>query len=190
LTRLQFSDQRGVVGLEAGQTSCSGERLVVTEEAQDGVGLGKRQVVLQRGASGNAGAVGHLVTAVPQIPNHQFLADLCTLQQRFQPAIMLHPVGQRIADQADSFSAGERRRRIDGRIRRLPLQAQGYHHTGYQPPRSLPPDHSDTPPFAGSSAIALPVEAPKQTLRPAAAARGPAESRDKPQGVQPRGGNL
>ncbi len=53
---------------------------------------------------GRAKSDRQLVGGVAQVANRQLKAGKPALEHRLQPAVVLHPVGQRIADQADVVS--------------------------------------------------------------------------------------
>jgi hypothetical protein len=46
----------------------------------------------------------NLVAGITEIPNDQFMAWEARLDERLQPPVMLHPLGQRIADDANVVS--------------------------------------------------------------------------------------
>ena len=68
----------------------------------------------------------HLVAAVAQVAEHQVVLRIASVNQRLEPTGMLHPLGQRVADQADVVSLAKfERRRSSGGLREARVQRQG-----------------------------------------------------------------
>ena len=75
------------------------ERLVVAEERDNHVRLGNLQVFVRINESAVARPAVHLVTGKAVIAKHNLVLRQGRLHVAFQPAVMLHAFGQRVADQ-------------------------------------------------------------------------------------------
>ena len=110
--------------LERLQPFFAGEGLVVAEEGENHVGLGAVEPVVGTAEVGRAqplveiGVVGeaaHLVGGKAEVAEHEVLLGKATVEERFQPAVVLHAVGQRVADVANMIALAEFQRRRGGR---------------------------------------------------------------------------
>ena len=90
------------------------ERLVVAEHREDDVGLRQRQILVRRHEPLVARAVVDLVAGVAVIADDQLQVRQFRGQVRFHPAVVLHAVGQAVADQHDVIALLE----AHGRCRR------------------------------------------------------------------------
>ena len=91
------------------------ERLVEAEEGEDRTGLDPRQPFLGRTEILRAGPHRHFVAGEAKIAHHQPVRRIARVDHRLQPAVMLHAVGQRIADERDVLARVGRKRRGRGR---------------------------------------------------------------------------
>ena len=48
-----------------------------------------------------------LITAISKVSDNQMMVGKLSLKQSFQPAVMLHPFGKRVSDQADMIPFAE-----------------------------------------------------------------------------------
>ena len=91
----------------------TGERLVQPEHCQQNIGLVIAEVVAVVGEVGTARSQIDLVGRPAQIADDQFFVRKAALQQSLEVSVVLHPLGQRVANDHDFVA------RIDGHPRRL-----------------------------------------------------------------------
>ena len=118
LLREGVRDPAGQVLLESLETGLTGERLVVAEEREHDVSLGvdageaivfvaanrlrqPAQPLVGRAEVLRARAGVDLIAAEPEVAHDQPVLRIARLEHRLEPAVVLHPLGQRVADDAD-----------------------------------------------------------------------------------------
>ena len=94
-------DHRAQVVLELGDAAFTGERLVVAEVGEDDIRLAELEVIFGGGESLLARAGGHGVAREGQVAEDEFLLRQLALNEGFHPSVVLHPVGQAVADFTD-----------------------------------------------------------------------------------------
>ena len=77
------------------------ERLVVTPERKDHIRLGNLEIRVGTREPAVARPVVHLVTAEALIAEHQFLVGHCGLRVALEPAVVLHALRERVANEDD-----------------------------------------------------------------------------------------
>ena len=87
--------------LELRQAIGSVEGFIVSEECEKHVRTLFRQPVIGRAKSLRTQAHREFIPRESQVPEHEPMAWKPRVQKRFQPAGMLHPLGERIADRAN-----------------------------------------------------------------------------------------
>ena len=108
------------VFLELGQAGRAGERFVEAEDSEEDVGL----FVLERMAvvveMGLARPERELVGRIAQVVDNQLELREAGVQQRLKMPVILHPLGQRVADQDDPVPFLKLELRRIGRQPRVP----------------------------------------------------------------------
>ena len=77
------------------------EGLDEPEECEDHVGLAVREVLVTAAEAGRALLDRQLVGREPEVAKRELQAGEPPLESRLEPAVVLHALGQRIADEAD-----------------------------------------------------------------------------------------
>ena len=138
------------VVLEFGEAGRAGERFVEAEGGDEDVGL----FVLERVAvvveMGLARPQGQLVGRIAQVVDHQLELGEAGVQQRLEVAVILHPLGQRVADQDDPVALFELELRRVRRHRRVPERPA---------PSRRPGNKSQTVISLASPSLFVPLEA-------------------------------
>jgi hypothetical protein len=101
VSTLCLLDELLEVFLERRDTGRPFERFVVTEECEDDVRLLMLQPIVGRAEALGPLAHRQLVAREAQIAEDEIVTGKRGINQRLEPARMLHAVGQRIADNAD-----------------------------------------------------------------------------------------
>ena len=91
-------DEGVEVLLERLQPVLAGERLVVAEEGEDDVGLRPGQPLVGGAEVGRAEAEGQFIAGEAEVADDELVLGKASLEVRLQPAVVLHPVGQGVAD--------------------------------------------------------------------------------------------
>ena len=87
--------------LEFLEPGIAAERLVESKESKDHIGFGFRQPLVGRPKVFRAMAGDHLIAGHGKIAKHQVvLGKLCD-DECLEPAVVLHPVGERVANDCD-----------------------------------------------------------------------------------------
>ncbi len=104
--------------LELGQTFFSAKRFVVAEEGENNVRFAARQPFIGAAEHRRAQADCQFIAGEAQVAKHQFMPWKTALDENFQPAVMLHAIGERVADQGNVVALRKFQRR--------PLQRRGH----------------------------------------------------------------
>ena len=75
--------------------------LVVAEEGKNNISLVELQPLVRAAEAVRAEAEHQLVAGVTEIAHDQLMPGKAGLQERFQPTVVLHAIGQGVADDAD-----------------------------------------------------------------------------------------
>ena len=102
--RKRVLDELVEIALEFGESFGTGERFVVTEKGENHIGFVLGQMLVGRAEAGRAESKGQFVAGKAQVANHQFMFGKSSLNSRFEPTVMLHPLGERVADQAEMIA--------------------------------------------------------------------------------------
>jgi hypothetical protein len=149
LLRERVLDERVEVGFELRQAGLAGPRLVVPEEGEDHVGVGagllepvrvhhalvgdqvrlrhrglRAEPLVRRAEVLVPQPDGQLVRGVPEVADGEVEVGVAGVEQGFEPPVVLHAVGERVADDADvvallQLERGDGRRVRGGRGRGL-----------------------------------------------------------------------
>ena len=84
--------------MNAAKPFLAGERLVVAEEGEDDVGLRPGQPLVGRAEVGRAEPEGQFIAGEAEVADDELVLGEASLEVRLQPAVVLHPVGQGVAD--------------------------------------------------------------------------------------------
>ena len=110
-------DERIEVFLEGLQPFLAGKRLVIAEEGEDNVGLRLGQPLVGRTEVGRAQAKGQFIAGEAEVANDELVRGEPSLEVSLEPTVVLHAVGQSVADDRDMI-AGLDLDRVGGRDRR------------------------------------------------------------------------
>ena len=100
-------DERIQVGFELRQPRLSGERFVAPEHGENDIRFAPHQPFFRAAKILRPVPERQLIPGDCQIAKHQILIRKPARQQRLQPAMMLHPVAERVADDADAVTLFE-----------------------------------------------------------------------------------
>ena len=90
--------------LEFVQPGFTGKCFVVAKEGEDDVCLDARQPVIRTAEVGRTQPLGQLVTREAKVSNHEIVPGKAAVQHGLQPAVVLHPLGQGIADDGNAVA--------------------------------------------------------------------------------------
>ena len=100
-------NERFEVFLELGQALLAGEGLVVAEEGEDDVGVGFGQPLVGRAEILRTEPDGQLVRREAEVAEGQVELGKTAVKVGLQPAVVLHAVGEGIAEDADVVPLAE-----------------------------------------------------------------------------------
>ena len=90
--------------LNSSQPFLAGERLVVAEEGEDDVGLRPGQPLVGGAEVGRAEPEGQFVAGEAEVADDELVLGKAGLEVGLQPAVVLHPVGEGVADDRDMIA--------------------------------------------------------------------------------------
>ena len=103
----QIADHASELLLVIRQSLRAGEGLVVAEEGEDYVGLHMTQVIGHLGEALRTGVFSGTIAGMTEISENEVFVRIRHLEPGFGPAVVLHAVGEAIADHRDDITLAE-----------------------------------------------------------------------------------